>query len=254
MLIDFQQFKQHILSIHLRVDGFYFEVLNDQAEVLYHDMWETDETTSPVANLKKALEEKEWLAKEFRQVLVRVDTPRYIAAPGGILNESQYEDCLTFSLPSVSNEKVIAYALPNRKYMLAYGIDQSLEKQIKAIQPKAVIVPTVLPLLLWGLRKKGEKDAELHVWVSEHCLVFMGLRQQELLLLNQVEYAQQSDIPYFITSTWTALKMDQQTDHLLLHGEAGLVKKIMPQLSPYIRLIESMEAERDMLQEMLATL
>ena len=243
-MIDFNLSPQYTLSIRVDADGLAFSVSGPRATGKDAPMCESlpvDESLPLAANLRHAFEEKEWLARPYRQVHVLVATHRFTLMPLELFEDEQAEAVFHFNHPRRPHEEVGYDILHSNNLVVLFGMDRSVAAFLRERHPEARFHAQVSPLLdLFAAKSRAGRVRRMYVHVRREYADVFCYDRGHLLLCNSYACKQDGNRLYYLLYAWNALGFDQERDELCLCGQVGERDAWVGELKRFVRRVSVM--------------
>ena len=237
--IDFTKSEQYTLSIRLSADGFSFSVYHPQnKDDFYHGFYKVNTAYSMTANLKKMFASIKELSYSYQQTNILIDTERFTAIPFDLFEDEQTEELFHQNFLKDENETILCNILGKSNVALLFGMErhahQALIEHFGQIRIFACISP--LTELFTPMSQEGNCRKLFVHFLPEKMEVF-AFDHGKLLLINSFTCSTIADQVYYLLFIWQQLGFNQEKDQLCLCGEMDIEKKILAELSKFLRQI-----------------
>lgn len=231
--------NQYILSIRFSADGFYFALLNpkvkEKSDSSTPYIYKVDESLSFTANLKRAVDELEWLSYKYKAVHIIITTPRFTIVPLDYFEDEHAESIFYHNFPSIDNEVVEYNIIQKNNAVVLYGIDKVLLTMLYNLFPEAQVKVQATSLIehLTSQNNHASQQQMLCLMAKDN-IILAAMDHHNLLICNSFNCTQTSDRLYYILHCWKQLGMDQLNDELLLAKHLDETDELKQELGRYI--------------------
>ncbi len=237
--IDFNKSEHYTLSIRLSTDGFLFSVYNPINDSTHEVAILTlDSSTSLAANLKRAIQENDFLQLCYKRVNVIVNTNRYTNLPLDLYNESSIIDVFSFNHSKQKNEIVLSNHFKHSKSISIFGMDNSChDLLINQYTKPAFYCRSFLLNEFFVSKSHLGNSRKMYISFNKSSIDILCYERNHLQFINTFDTSHHNDIIYFVLGTWKQLNYDQQHDELHLTGLFEEKEIIIKELKEYIQQV-----------------
>ena len=236
---DFRKSEHYTLSIRLTADGFCFSLFNplvEREKAFSVEMVRADEDSSLCGNLRRVVQQTEWMSQPFGHVHVVVETIRHTLVPMDFFDEDQASVLFHHCLVQNDNEVVLFDTMPLSNSAMLYGMDESAYNYLQEVFPAARFHSKAGSLLdLFASKSRQDNTRKLFVNFGNNIATFYAYQQGLPLLCNSQAIEQAANAAYYTLLCWKELDLDQQHDELLLSGNIYQPQELLPLLQRYIQ-------------------
>ncbi|MGX8682723.1 MAG: DUF3822 family protein [Bacteroidales bacterium] len=242
---------QHILSIRLSADGFYFAILNTKAkegsDSYTYYIYKVDESLSIAANFKQAIAQLDWLSFTYQAVHIVITTRRFTIMPLDFFEDEQAETIFYHNFHPIDNEEVVYNILRKSDQVILFGIDKALSSLIYELFPDAHLQVQATPLFEYlAIQNRQVQHRQMLCFVADHTLTIGVMEHRNLLFGNSFSCNCTSDRLYYILYCWKQLGMNQLVDELLLADNTTPAQNGAPslqqELSRFIQQVNPLQS------------
>ena len=246
--IDFTKSDQYTLSIRLSADGFSFSVYHPQnKEDFYHDSYQVNTAYSMTANIKKMLASIKELSYSYQQTNILIDTERFTAIPFDLFEDEQAEDLFHQNFLQDENEIILCNILGKSNVALLFGMEKHAHQALIEHFGQVRIFACISPLteLFTPMSQEGNCRKLFIHFLAEKMEAF-AFDHGKLLLVNSFKCHAIADQVYYLLFIWQQLGFNQEKDQLYLCGEMDTEKKVVTELSKFLRQISILPSNSDL--------
>jgi hypothetical protein len=235
--IDVNKSGQYILSIRLATDGFSFAVYNPiRNSLVLTRQREIEPELSITVNMRKALEELDFLSYTYKRTDALPAGKRFTLMPAELFAEDQAETCFYYNFSPQENEIVLYDTLPKNGAVVLYALDKSLYDLLREQYPQIRFQSSVSSLAEHlAVKSRPGADKKMYVCVRRSFIEVYVYDRGHLMLLNAFDCENNSDRVYYLLYVWKQLAMDQQADELCVMGDGAEKDLLVEEMRRFIR-------------------
>lgn len=194
-----------------------------------------DSAPSTLHAIEEAVYDNPVLLGDFGRINVLFDTPRMMVIPAQRIddNPDSAADMLTALYPDADIMPVTA-SVPGGA-VIACGPDNDVAAFISRTFARAETAHRLVPLVKYfGLNNRTGSNGKIHVHLHGNQTDIVAFDSNGLLMANTFDTPEATDCLYFIAAAAQQLNFDDETDRLMISGDADRRDALMPDLRRYI--------------------
>lgn len=215
-----------------RLDVVIYSTVEDNS-LIYRSIPLDPEAASPLRALEDALYANPLLVQDnFGRVTVLIDTNLVTAVP----NDAPEDEAQTFFselYPDMELELIETAVRGGAK--LCLGVDTKLLAFIRRTFPSAAVMHRIAPLCnYFGIRGRLGSADRIHIHLHDKRVDIIAYSGDNMLIANSFDSTEPTDDLYYILAVAKELGFENETDRMILSGDAARRDKILPLLRRYI--------------------
>lgn len=236
---DFQNVKDKILSINLRIDGLSFVILeaNSIIKAEYYE-WQTKNWDYAVTQFNEVFSRHDFFKKDFKKTFIILKSKECTLIPKSLFDKTKAGTILE-TLYGFEKKDFLPYALSLKKadIVMAYALNTKLESLIKTIFPKAILLHQSALFIDESLDNTNIKN-KLYLDISNQSFEVIGIKQAQIIAHNHFEYTSVDEFMFFLLSFVKQNNLSLNTLLLYISGMIAMESKIGKNLEKYFQNIE----------------
>lgn len=249
-LFDQAQTRQYNLSIRLNPDGLSFSVYSIPHKKYialesfrFPETFQTPggslATTVYLDQIAKTIDEKPWMAAEFKNRIIIYNTRIYTLVPEPLYKVENQADYLRFVHKINEDDLILSSKFHALDTRVVFGINKNIYREINAwfnnpglIHHAAALTESILPRF-----KHTDSENPVFLNISSKFIDIIVLRNNTLNFMNTFEWKAPTDIAYFLLFVIDQLSLNPGKINVYLSGEIDENDDNYQLLSRYIRNI-----------------
>jgi len=236
---NFQNVKDNILSINLRIDGLSFVILeaNNIIKAEYYE-WQSKDWNYAVTQFKEVFSRHEFFKKDFEKTFIILKSKECTLIPKSLFDKTKTGNILE-ALYEFNKNEILPYSLNLKKadIVLAFALNINLESLIKTTFPKAIILHQSALFIDESLNDIINKN-KLYLDISNQSFEVIGIKQAQIVAHNHFDYTSVDEFMFFLLSFVKQNNLSLNTLQLYISGMIAMESKIGKNLEKYFQNIK----------------
>lgn len=233
---------KYIISIRLRSDGFSFSghIPSSPGSFFYEDTL-IDRSVPFVDAFKEIFFANDFFTWNYKHINIVTETVQYTLVPDAIADGNSNDQFLRFAFLQPP-AKTLSVALEAEKAVVLFGLENELYEFCSRSFINPFFIPHILPLLTFARKQSiPNPSRSMYVVIRNKELDILVYDNPQLHLVNTFSVNGTDDMVYIILYIWKQIRMEPETDRLMLFGESVVRNKLTDSLAAYLRNIGSVE-------------
>jgi hypothetical protein len=235
--IDFQNVKDKILSINLRINGLSFVILeaNNIIKAEYYE-WQTKDWNYATIQFKEVFDRHDFFKKDFKKTFIIIKSKECTLIPKSLFDKTKTVNILE-ALFNFDKNEFLPYHLNLKKVdiVLAFALNVNLDNLINKTFPKATIIHQSVLFIDESLDNTINKN-RLYLDISNQSFEVIGIKNDKIIAHNHFEYTSVDEFMFFLLSFVKQNNLSLNTLHI--SGMIAMESKIGKNLEKYFQHIE----------------
>lgn len=242
----------NILSIQVSLDGFSFNVQNEQrSAILNSHTTQFESSTTPehaLEEIKACFKDKRVLEEEYKKVYVTYSNELFTLVPQDFFDKNKLTDYLKFNTKILKTDFLTYDQLPDQELVNVYVPYANINNYFFDCFGSFTFYHSLSVLIKNTLLDSDVLETVLTAYFSQSYFELVIRTGKKLLLANSFTYQAPEDVVYYILFCAEQLNLNPETIKLNLLGDIHADSKIYELLYKYIRHVEIHEESNDVLK------
>ncbi len=228
--------QKRTLSIRISTDGFCFcSYIPAEVDSLQYHYYSTDSSISIVANLRKAVEECPLITAgtEFR-IKAIIETVEFTTLPIEADRREDYKLFYRYCFPMAdSNIDIVSNRLNAQELTIIFPVDKGIADVLQKLGEVTYYTPASILLGFLALNPPKE-DRYLLAYMQSEYMLLVSVNNGKMMLSNIFKSEEESDVLFYLLSTWKEQELSQTDDTLYICGDKR-VEEMLLQIGKFIK-------------------
>ena len=235
--VDTSALEKYIMSINLRIDGLSFIIQNLDKKTIHMESFEWLNATNwdkSLQNLTVLFKEHDLLKLSFQKQYLFIQSTDSLLIPDSLYNPSKATNLYNQYL-GLSNHKVFTEEIDHSgsKIILAFGIDQRIEKLISS-HYKNIEWHHFSQTLIARSIKNATKKQELALRFENNYFEVVALKNHKLEAHNYFTFSSSEEFMFNLLSFIKQIGLDIQQLHIKLQGKITEASSLQVLIEKYV--------------------
>ena len=230
---------QPVLSMGIGSKHFSFAISNAQANQLYYLASFAAEEMTP-ASLAEILSQHPEASASFYKVAVCYHYGQHVLIPQEYYNNEKFGDVWKAVHDVAASRNIVSETVSEKQFNSVYAVPKDVQQFLSRRYPSASF--RHFSTVALKLRPTSEEAGLLQIDLSVDEFEVIALKQDQLLLSVQFEYATPHDVIYHLLSICEQYELSQYTVQLKISGLIDKDSALYKELHQYFINIEFREA------------
>jgi len=237
--------EKYEVSIRLRSDGLSFwGYIPSERDSFFSETYPFERDLPAIDALKNIFFANPCFSYRYQLCNLVCVSGKYTLTPGLVFREKEKARLFNFCHPKDDSLKVLVNSIRGLNVSLLYGMDADMYAFLVRSLTNPRFIHALSPVLTYRQKESRMRyHRQLHVMMREDMIDVICMQQGELLFANSFQYDSDSDILYYILYICRQTGFNQLEDCLLLSGEQGRCKSVLPLIMKYIRQADYWQPE-----------
>ncbi|ULQ54203.1 DUF3822 family protein [Flavihumibacter fluvii] len=236
---DLADLSQHLLLVQLSDDAIQLLATDQQRQPLMYQFVQiqADEADRGQVVADWLSQHAGWL-QQWGRVFVAHQTMQATIVPAQLFNVDNGKELIDLQFGDLFRGTILTEQVPGRQDYTVYRIPSELFANISAAHPSIVHRHVFSLWISWLDKLPVDASGQVYL-LFETNRVFMAIRREDWLLIQQYEFQAPEDISYYLLASLHEFELSPETVKVYVDGWIDTQSAVYQEMFKYIRFLET---------------